>query len=278
MEPDNSLLYACWNNDSGRIKELIKNGKKTQLKEIIQGVGTPLHAAATNENKEIVDLLLSAGADIDQSNYLGNSPLLNCIENGQIDMAKFLIERGANVQKKGQQKRNALSLLILYSWSKDFADFLLQKGCEINTTARDKQSLLSDAASCNNEEAIEFLLEHGIEEKYMAGALCWAIIHNSPDSVELLLTKGASLEEMYVRCKGIEKGLYHTTMVRKDRRKLVELLIKSGVNFEEIPKRAVVVGLEKTKLSPYAYALERLSKFPESRYIHENVLLVELSK
>lgn len=275
MKDDKSLLYACYINNVELVKERLQNVKPTQLKKSTIEMGTPLHAAAINENKEVVDLLLEAGVNIEIGNYLKDSPLLTCIEAGKYEMAKYLIEKGADVNKKGCQNRHSLSKLILYSWDMPFAQYLLQKGCDINQTAMDKQSLLSDAASSNNKEALGFLLTNGIKREYLNSAVCWAIIHNAVDSVRLLLDSGADLNEMYASCKGIEKGLYHTAIARKGYDKMVRLLVDKGVDFKAIPERAVVVGIGRTKLSPLEFAKEKLQKWPAETYIIDNIEIVE---
>jgi len=55
MNDDKSLLYACYINDVKLVKERMENVNPTQLKKSTIEMGTPLHAAAVNENKEIVD-------------------------------------------------------------------------------------------------------------------------------------------------------------------------------------------------------------------------------
>ncbi len=278
MKDDKSLLYACYINDIKLVKERLQNIKPTQLKKSSIEMGTPLHAAAINENEEVVDLLLEAGISIETGNFLKDSPLLTCIENGKHKMAEYLIEKGADVNKKGCQNRHALSKLILYSWNLPFAHYLLKKGCDINQTAIDKQSLLSDAASSNNKEAIDFLFANGIKREYLNSATCWAIMHNAVDSVRLLLDSGTDLNEMYSSCKGIEKGLYHIIIARKGYDKMVRLLIDRGVDFEAIPQRAVVVGIDKTKLSPLEFAKEKLQKWPAETYIIDHINIVENKK
>ena len=274
MNDDKSLRYACYINDVKLVKERLNNVNQTQLKKSTIEMETPLHAATTNENKEIVDLLLDAGINIEVGNHLKDSPLLTCIEQGKYEMAKYLIEKEADVNKKGCQNRHALSKLILYAWNMPFAYYLLQKGCDINQTAIDKQSLLNDAASTNNREAIDFLLANDIKKEYLNSALCWAIIHNAVGSVRLLLDSGADLHEMYTSCKGIEKGLYHIAITRKGYDKMIYLLIERGINFKAVPEKAVVVGIDKTKLSPFEFAKEKLQKWPTGTYINEHLEIV----
>lgn len=279
MEKDNSLLYACYINDIDLIKERIVCVTSAQLKKSTIETGTPLHAAAKNGNIEAIDLLLSAGADIEKGNFMKNSPLLTCIEERKLDIAKYLIEKGANVNKKGCQNRNALSQLILYAWDKDFAEFLVEKGCLVNSTSVDKTPLLEDAAITNNCDAIAFLLKNGIDLANLNKSLCFAIIYNAPKAISYLIELGADLDSMYKSCKGVYKSLYHDILVldnRGDRRETIKILLEAGADFKMEPVRVVTtLTLEKTKLSPYEYAKERLSKYPENTFIAKNLELIE---
>lgn len=276
---NDSLLYACYINDINQVKEKLKSVKMTHLKESTQEMGTPLHAAALNENKEIVDLLLDAGANIEQGNFLGDNAMLTCIKKGKLDMARYLLEKESDVNKKGCQNRNSLSQLILYSWNLSFAEYLVGKGCIINTTSQDKISLLRDAAGKNNTEALHFLIEKGIEKSYMNNAMCWSIIYNSTQALRSFLEMGADLNTMYDSCKGIEKSLYHGCLAsnsRGDRTEMIQLLIEAGVNFKQIPQRAVSLGIDKTKLSPYDYAIAQANKYPDhSEFIMRNIALID---
>jgi ankyrin repeat protein len=274
MKPDNSLLYACVVDDIALIRERLKEAPEAQLSKRTREDGTPLHASALNGNFEAVDLLIEAGAPPEAGNFLQNNAMLACIEKGKLDMARHLIEKGSDIHRKGCQNRNALSQLICFAWDKDFARWLLDKGLDIQETARDKISLLRDAASVNNADAIDFLLENGIDRSAIPSALCWGIIHNKPDAVERLLQRGANLTEMYARCKGIEKSLYHRALTRVKAGQLIKLLLANGVDFTQVPARPLSLGVDKTKLSPLAYAKEQYEKWGND-YVKDNIETVE---
>jgi ankyrin repeat protein len=60
---------------------------------------TPLVLAAREGDLESTKLLLSAGADVNQTTEYGWTPLLTATNNRHYRLAEFLIERGANVNK-----------------------------------------------------------------------------------------------------------------------------------------------------------------------------------
>jgi uncharacterized protein len=62
------------------------------------GAKTPLLYAAREGHADVAKLLLDSGADIEKADADGVTPLLMAILNGRIPLANLLIERGANVK------------------------------------------------------------------------------------------------------------------------------------------------------------------------------------
>ncbi|MDH6678704.1 ankyrin repeat protein [Rhodococcus sp. LBL1] len=275
MKDDGSLLYACAANDTELVRQRLEGAAPAQLKKSTPEHGTPLHAAALCGNTAAVDLLITAGADLEAGNVVRNNPMLACIEAGELDMARYLLERGSSPTRKGLHNRGALSLLILHSWDRDFAEHLLSLGVDVNATALDKQNLLGDAAGIDNGDAIDWLLGRGIDESFLNEALRAAIWYNAVDAVTLLLGKGADLDEMSVTAKGLSKSVYHWTATGGGREPLLRLLLAGGVDFTKAPARPISVTTGKTKLSPLDYARERLELFPDATEIAGNIAVIE---
>ena len=84
----------------------------------VQGGFTALHYAARQGNIESADLLLDAGADIDQvSGGDQSSPLLVAVINGNYDLAKLLVERGADPNLVSDDGAGPLFATLNIEWS-----------------------------------------------------------------------------------------------------------------------------------------------------------------
>src|SRR5690606_21602398 len=60
----------------------------------------PLHVAIFTGSKELVELLMSKGADIDARDPYGLTPLDSAISKGKKDIAELLSLKGVNVESK----------------------------------------------------------------------------------------------------------------------------------------------------------------------------------
>jgi ankyrin repeat protein len=58
---------------------------------------TPLHMAASNENPEVLTLLLDAGADVNARDEHSAAPILWAAKNPNLEVLKVLIDAGADV-------------------------------------------------------------------------------------------------------------------------------------------------------------------------------------
>jgi ankyrin repeat protein len=66
----------------------------------LEGAATPLHLAVEKGRMEIARLLLSSGADINATEFMGWTPLIVAAYYGQLECAKLLLEHGAAMDIK----------------------------------------------------------------------------------------------------------------------------------------------------------------------------------
>lgn len=125
-------------------------------------------AAADYSVGEIADLLLKHGAQLD-----GSGTIILVAEAGELDMVKFLLEHGANINEMGlkdygddrvmQEMGSTLHKAVTDSHT-DVVKFLLDRGADIELQDVSGWTLLMQAKEKGDESFIELLKEHGAKE------------------------------------------------------------------------------------------------------------------
>ncbi|CAI5963402.1 unnamed protein product [Closterium sp. NIES-64] len=97
----------------------------------------PLHLAAFYEHPEVVQVLLAAGADTDARNSTGNTPL-----QGNLDVVRMPFE---TTKVKCQKLCPSLSQFACIKGNLDVARILLDAGADLYATSDDKGNALEYA-------------------------------------------------------------------------------------------------------------------------------------
>jgi ankyrin repeat protein len=170
----NSLLKhganpnARLNQDKEKAAEEIRNGnvatyeKRTAVTvtEIILQGATPLFLAAEVNNLDVIKLLVEAGADPLIATERGTTPLMMAAGAGTdvqrerapeeravaVETAKFLVERGTDVNAAGQYGWTALHAAT-YQGMNDLIEYLVSKGAKIDQKDEFGQTPLSISLS-----------------------------------------------------------------------------------------------------------------------------------
>lgn len=125
---------------------------------------TALHEAAQRGFSEIALWLIDHGATIDsrttaQPGYPGaESPLLLAVESGHVELARILLDKGANPNLKSSDGNSCLELAV-QSGNLSLVDSLLQKGAQVNP--RGGFTPLCNALCAKQIEVARHLIVHG---------------------------------------------------------------------------------------------------------------------
>ena len=118
-------------NGSNVVAFLLENGANINDKEVRDTIDQiPLIVAADGECKDIVEMLLEAGADIEHRNDQGETALIAAAQNGYTEIVQMLLDAGANVNQENADGETALDLAIKLRHKKDLVDLLLEHGAE----------------------------------------------------------------------------------------------------------------------------------------------------
>ena len=118
-------------NGSNIVAFLLENGANINDKEVRDTIDqTPLIVAADGGCKDIVEMLLEAGSNIEHRNDQGETALIAAAQNGHTEIVQMLLDAGANVNQENADGETALDLTIKLRHKKDLVDLLLEHGAE----------------------------------------------------------------------------------------------------------------------------------------------------
>lgn len=176
---------------------LLRRGAKIEAKSDYGPTISALNVAITANQKSIVRLLLTHGADVEMRDVEGSTALHIAVRYAQTNIVELLLAHGADTEVQDKDGRTALQIAINFR-RPNTAKLLLLHGANIK--ARDNKGLtaLHIAAERNNDDSVQFLLTHGahIETRDNNGCtpLHLAAQSNKPRAIEVLLTHGGDIE------------------------------------------------------------------------------------
>ena len=138
-----------------------KDPHRRLLGELLQS--TPMHIAARIGHKEILELLIAKGGDVNAKDKDGDTPLHGTAL--REDFAVLLIAKGANVNAKGKYGETPLhraaKSVIPNSILKGAVQLLIDKGANVNAKDDKGRTPLSGAIKQKQTEIADLLRKHG---------------------------------------------------------------------------------------------------------------------
>ena len=132
-----TLHWACTRGDHLAISQLLNKGANPN---IFDSIGrTPLHRASVSTNIESMKLLLAAGADKELQDEDGNTPLAICSLSSDLDFMKLLWDAEANIESQDRWLRRPLHYAARLN-RPQVAKFLIERGADFE--AKDESGLI----------------------------------------------------------------------------------------------------------------------------------------
>eukprot|EP00066_Takifugu_rubripes_P011581 XP_011600847.1 PREDICTED: ankyrin repeat and SOCS box protein 14 [Takifugu rubripes] len=173
---------------------------------------TPLFLAVVRGLRENATFLLQNGSSPDLQNDEQDSPLVAAILNDQYDLATLLLRYRANVNQTGPLSRTALHESAFLGLE-NFVYLLLESGADPNARDSKKKTPLALAAQNGHLIIVEALLEKGahVEAESESGSVLFdAAEAGNPDVISLLLVHGADPNlPIYSGHLPIHRAAYH---------------------------------------------------------------------
>ena len=122
---------------------------------------TPLHWAVQQDRLDIVQALISAGANVNAKNRYGSTPLVLAATNGNASVTEVLLKAGADVRVSVPETGSVL-IAAARTGNPEVIKLLLAAGADVNFAERySGQTALMWAAAEGHSEAVKALLAGG---------------------------------------------------------------------------------------------------------------------
>ncbi|KAI0551042.1 ankyrin repeat-containing domain protein [Xylaria curta] len=184
-----SLELAIESGNIERVDTLID-----RCSNVCEHLTTALQTAADYSNMEMIEFLISKGADVNQQGGRFGGALQVAASSGRFEIVKFLIDKGADVNRQGGVYGSALQAAAAHSYI-EIADFLINEGANVNQQGGNRDNALQAAVVHGNLEMIKHLVDKGanvcLQDDFQMTALHYAVWRMEPGIVGFLLGKNA---------------------------------------------------------------------------------------
>ena len=156
------IFEATRKGNIGRIEELLASGADVNQQD--SWGNTPLHCASAGRRRKVVALrLIEAGARVNQQNNYGETPLHIAAFWGFEVLALRLIQAGADVNQANNRGETALHWATRNGGHEKAIRVLIQAGADINQQDNRGETALHEAASNSSEAVVARLIEAGAD-------------------------------------------------------------------------------------------------------------------
>jgi ankyrin repeat protein len=157
-----TIFDAAREGDGDRVRALLESDPALARATDDHG-RTPLHHAAAQGRGEVVSILLDAGADIDAREEDGETPLHYAAWRNQLEVGRLLIERDTDLEARNHWGRTPLLIVGRETGNADMARLLIDAGADVNARDRYNASSLDLAAWRGFADLVDLLLDNGAE-------------------------------------------------------------------------------------------------------------------
>lgn len=228
-QPSFKLVNAIIRNDTAEVNYWIENNDIDQCFVDKEG-NNHLLIASREGHKEIVEILLKAGWDINYQNKEGTTALHVAARNGHLDVVKCLIKNGVSVNTINKSGNTPL-FYASSTRNLELVKFLVNNGANVNIFSEEKHTNTVILLGKEHGQYIRDARQIGDSSPMRVNIslpVCQAIFYGDDKIASYLLDAGTSIDilkrDPYQFWEAVSNGL--TLTVKK--------LVKAGVNLNYI--------------------------------------------
>ncbi len=187
------LILAVEENDIEKVVKRIQMGDRINAKDKNYDGNTALHIAVENGNVQITRYLLSAGAKVNSKNAEKRTPLMLLDEDASVELVQVLLTYGAKVNAFNRQGDTAL-ILAAESANPEVVQYLLSAGANLNAQNVEGRTALLNAVDSKNTDVVKLLLGAGANPNVQdnKGETAMTLSSDSDEIKQLLVSYGAT--------------------------------------------------------------------------------------
>jgi len=199
-ESPKDIWEAAEQGDIEAVKECLAIATNVNVKDEAYG-GMPLHFAAFRGRKEVAELLINEGADVNAKNKADATPLDKAIEKNWDETVSLLRKHGGKTSEELKPPTTKIPDISIHGAAEagkiEAVKQHLVAGANVNTKDKWGWTPLSRAARSGHKEAVELLIDNGADVNAMRSGggtpLSYAASWGHEEIVELLIAKGADV-------------------------------------------------------------------------------------
>lgn len=250
------LFQAVLTNSKPAINILLQNNANPNAQD---GSHVPLIEAITRCDKQVIDALIEHGAHIDARGKYRETPLLISIREGRLEIARRLLEKGANPNINGWSCGMPPLQFASTKSEVEYTDLLLNYGAVINRRDLRSKTALHEAAYYNSLECAKLLVQNGadIEAKDEDGRTplhwsFWRDLESRPNQVPQTMLFLLSRSNVNAADHRDHHTILHQAVLQRSRNperrmNIIKAILDTPID-TECPSRPVITVILQYKL------------------------------
>jgi ankyrin repeat protein len=194
-EPEDPLIKAVFNNDLMALVQQLPNTADINASDKATN-GSAMAYAVGNNNLEMVNVLISAGASLNGANKNGETPLMYLSDDATAEFVRELVRLGARVDARDGEGRSVLMNTVRFG-SLVVVKELIAAGAKVDEKDNEGNTVLMDAARNPDADILRHLIKAGapLNRKNDAGesAVSIAVHAESAENLKVLIDAGATV-------------------------------------------------------------------------------------
>lgn len=125
-----------------------------------------LHEPAARGDLAAVKKVVEKKGNVDKRDIAGQTPLMYAAEGGSLEVVKYLVDQGADVNAMSGNKGRGTALIYATAANRvEIVKYLLEKGANVNlTTPYHKETALVWAVAIGSKDLVKILVANGTDK------------------------------------------------------------------------------------------------------------------